>query len=88
MTRLAEYRASFQPYYVAYAAAHGVTPETMAARTDRLRNVDFMVWMRRQWQAFRAVRPDLFAPRPYDNEPQRLPGCHEAFGAWLAGGAA
>lgn len=80
--------SAYQPYFVAYAAAHGVTPEAMAARTDRCRNVDFMCWIRDQWTAFRADRPELFTRDANSSEHRKLPGAHEAFGAWLCGGAA
>ena len=80
---------AFQPYFVAYATAHGMTPEVMAARTDRCRNVDFMCWIGARWAAFRAVRPELFTRDAHGSEYRKLPGAHEAFGAWLcAGGAA
>lgn len=80
--------SAYQPYFVAYAAAHGVTPEAMAARTDRCRNVDFMCWIRDQWTAFRADRPELFTRDARSSEYRKLPGAHEAFRAWLGGGAA
>lgn len=79
---------AFQPYFVAYATAHGVAPEAMAARTDRCRNVDFMCWIGARWAAFRAVRPELFTRDAHGSEYRKLPGAHEAFGAWLCGDAA
>lgn len=69
---------AWNPYYVAYAAAHGCTPEEMwdQTRGQRLRNIDFMQWISRRWAEWDALHGH--GPRHGRSEAE-----YAAFGAWL-----
>jgi hypothetical protein len=70
----------YQPRYVAYAAAHGMTPEAMLD-WDRIewpggRMAGFILWVRQQWHSWAAERgvrlPEFLTQQDHDD-----------FDAWL-----
>ena len=69
-----------QPYYAAYAEAHGRTPEAQlahdATRWHGGRMTGFLLWMGEQWAAFDAEH----GHRPNRTRP---PAEHAQFAAWL-----
>ncbi len=73
-----------QPYYAAYAAAHGRTPaEQLAHDTAHWpggRMTGFLLWMSEQWAAFDAEH----GHRPNRTRP---PEEHAQFAAWLEAAA-
>lgn len=75
---------TWNPRYVAYAAAHGCDPETMLAEDAKCypggRMAGFMQWIGSRWEAWRAANG-----RKHD-EPL-APNDHASFDAWLSGGA-
>jgi hypothetical protein len=67
---------------VAYAAAHGATPEAMRERTrdQRCRNIDFMAWIGARWAEWFASQGRPYRPGFTSlSETDRA-----AFGVWLA----
>lgn len=72
----------YQPRYIAYAAAHGMSPEQMLA-ADAVRYVGgkmagFMIWTSQQWRAWaKASGRDSRAPKSAAD--------HASFDAFLAG---
>lgn len=42
-----DYMSGFQPYFVAFAQAHGKKPDEMQGM-----NLDFMIWISRKWKEF------------------------------------
>ena len=71
----------YQPRYIAYAAAHGMSPEQMLA-ADAQRYVGgkmagFLIWMNQQWHAWaKANGRDRHAPKTAAD--------HASFDAFLA----
>jgi hypothetical protein len=72
---------TWNPYFVAYAAAHGCTPAAMSARPRW--SVDFMTWISRRWADWHA--------RQGRTHVAAVVAVHEteraAFEAWLPLGA-
>lgn len=72
---------TYNPRYVAYAAAHGRSPADMLAEDKDcwpgVRMVGFILWIGRQWEAWRAAngrkRDDFLTAAD-----------HASFDAWLA----
>lgn len=74
--------SAYQPYYVAFAAAHHSTPEQMPK--GPLGNLEYMRWIKARWAEFRALRPDCFhKATAYQNGNPTEEGV-AAFGEWLA----
>lgn len=74
----------FQPYFVAFAAAHGRTPAEQARVDDRRRTgkmLPFVQWMRGRWTEFDEIHGCKGAYSHTSEE-------HRLFGEWLPGRAA
>lgn len=65
----------WNPRYVAYAAAHGNTPE--AQRLADKNMASFLAWLRTKWAEFDAAHPAL------RGRSRMLSTTQEAFDAWL-----
>jgi hypothetical protein len=64
----------WNPYYAAFARSLGVSPESLYGT---IANVNFLSFMRREWEAF-------FLERGIAKRPEFVhPKVHTAFGAWL-----
>jgi hypothetical protein len=72
-------RTDYQPRYLAFCDAHGLSPDQPpAGDRERIgRNHDFMVWIGAQWRAWRQLNG--LAPAAPLSEAQVA-----AFDAWLA----
>lgn len=72
----------YQSRYVAYAAAHGMSPEQMlvvdAARYPGGRMAGFLIWMGQQWRAWAAANGR-------DSRASKTAADHASFDAFLAG---
>lgn len=66
----------WNPYYIAYAKAHGTTPAEIAAVGEAV-GLGFVLWMGERWRQWRAL---VGLP----NDSALLPSHHEQFASWLA----
>ena len=70
---------SWNPRFVAYSRAHGLSPEGMLARDDEQwpggRMAGFMLWLRTQWRDWADTQGGMPAVL--------YPAHHAAFDAWL-----
>ncbi len=60
----------FQPYYVAYAIAHGMTPQQMLdVEREAGHCAGFMSWVQRRWRAWEKAnnRPERCPKSPADH---------------------
>lgn len=75
----------YQPRYIAYATAHGASPDEMTARDQAAYPggcmAGFIIWIGQQWSAWHAATG--WNPRHAKSQAQ-----HDAFDAWLLSGAA
>ena len=61
---MTEQQKEWNPRYVAYAKAHGKTPEEMQA--GQKNNVDFMIWINEKWKKYDKLHPELYGHHDYD----------------------
>lgn len=66
---------TYQPFFAAYAASRGSTPEQMERGTKT--NLDYMTWIKQRWAEFKGVRPELFDANG------ATPAAQAPFEAWL-----
>lgn len=50
--------SGFQPRYIAYAKAHGKTPEEMLEQEKN--NTNFIEWINKKWRTYDRLHPELY----------------------------
>ena len=56
--------SGYQSRYIAYARAHGKTPEQMSA--EEKDNSNFIFWINEKWRQFDRLHPELYGRHDQD----------------------